>query len=118
MDEDYALDAATGTSFWREAIEKDMQNVLVAFDVLQDSITPPPDHQFMCCHMIFDIKMEDFSCKTRLIVGGHMTKTAATLAYVSVVSQETVWLALLLAALNNVDIWAADVLNTYITTPC
>ena len=33
-------------------------------------------------------------------------------------SQETVWLALLLAALNNVDIWATDVLNVYITGPC
>ena len=27
-------------------------------------------------------------------------------------------IALLVAALNNVDIWAADVLNTYITASC
>ena len=27
-------------------------------------------------------------------------------------------IALLVAVLNSVDIWAADVLNTYITAPC
>jgi len=33
-------------------------------------------------------------------------------------SGETIRIALLMAVLNNVDIWAADVLNTYITVPC
>ena len=47
-----------------------------------------------------------------------MTKTPATVTYASVMSRETVWLALLFAALNDVDMWAADVLNAYITVPC
>ncbi|KAL7474299.1 hypothetical protein ACHAW6_000277 [Cyclotella cf. meneghiniana] len=47
-----------------------------------------------------------------------MTKAPATLTYASVVSQETVRIALLTAVLNNIDIWAADVLNAYITAPC
>jgi 23S rRNA A2030 N6-methylase RlmJ len=34
------------------------------------------------------------------------------------VSRETVRIALLITLLNNVDIWAADVLNAYITVPC
>ena len=42
----------------------------------------------------------------------------ASLAYASVMSRETVRTALLLAVLNNIDIWATDVLNTYITVPC
>jgi hypothetical protein len=29
-----------------------------------------------------------------------------------------VWIALLPAALNNIDTWVVDVLNAYITTPC
>jgi hypothetical protein len=33
-------------------------------------------------------------------------------------SQETVCIALLLAALNDIEIWAADVFNAYITAPC
>lgn len=32
----YALDATIVTSFWCEAVKKEMKNVLVAFDVLQD----------------------------------------------------------------------------------
>ncbi len=49
---------------------------------------------------------------------GQMTKAPTTLAYVNFVSLETVHIALLVAALNNIDIWGADVLNAYITTPC
>jgi hypothetical protein len=95
-----------------------MKNVRVAFDVLADGVAPPPDHQFIRCHMIFDVKMEDFRRKARLVAGGHATKAPATLTYASVVSRETVRIALLIAALNDVDIWAADVLNAYITAPC
>ncbi len=62
--------------------------------------------------------MEDFHRKVQLVAGGHMTKAPATLTYASVVSRETVRIALLMAVLNNVDIWAADVLNAYITVPC
>eukprot|EP00804_Cyclotella_cryptica_P025701 CCRYP_002900-RA/>CCRYP_002900-RA protein AED:0.28 eAED:0.28 QI:0/0/0/1/1/1/2/0/294 len=50
--------------------------------------------------------------------GGHVTKAPATLTYARVMSLETVWIALLLAVLNGIDIWADDVLNAYITTPC
>ncbi|KAL7474845.1 hypothetical protein ACHAW6_000796, partial [Cyclotella cf. meneghiniana] len=69
----------------------------------------------LMCHMIFDVKMENFRRKARLVAGGLMTKAPATLTYANVVSRETVWIALLVAVLNNMDIWAADVLNTYIT---
>jgi len=44
-------------------------------------------------------------------------KAPATLTYASVMSRETVQIALPMAALNDVDIWAADVLNAYITAP-
>ncbi|KAL7475039.1 hypothetical protein ACHAW6_000975 [Cyclotella cf. meneghiniana] len=47
VDEAYAIDAATGTSFWHDAIVKEMNNVHVAFDVLKDGGAPPPDHQYM-----------------------------------------------------------------------
>ncbi|KAL7479383.1 hypothetical protein ACHAW6_005115 [Cyclotella cf. meneghiniana] len=68
--------------------------------------------------MIFDIKMEDFCYKARLVAGGHMTKAPATLTNASIVSRETLCIALLVAVLNDVDIWTDDVLNAYITVPC
>jgi hypothetical protein len=68
--------------------------------------------------MIFGVKIEDYCCKARLVARGHVTKAPATLTYASVMSQETVQIALLLAVLNDIDIWATDVLNAYITVPC
>eukprot|EP00804_Cyclotella_cryptica_P017424 CCRYP_016640-RA/>CCRYP_016640-RA protein AED:0.36 eAED:0.36 QI:0/0/0/1/1/1/2/0/217 len=87
VEEAYAIDRATGTTFWRNAIEKEMKNVSVAFDVLSDGVAPLEDHQYIRCHMIFDVKMEDFRSKAWLIAWGHVTKAPATLTYASVVSQ-------------------------------
>ncbi len=67
--------------------------------------------------MIFDIKMEDFRRKARLVAVGHMTKAPATIPYASVVSCETVRIALLMAALNDLNVKVGDVLNAYITAP-
>eukprot|EP00804_Cyclotella_cryptica_P013817 CCRYP_019427-RA/>CCRYP_019427-RA protein AED:0.38 eAED:0.39 QI:0/0/0/1/0/0/3/0/267 len=41
VEEAYAIDRATGTTFWHDAIEKEMKNVRVAFDVLADGVAPP-----------------------------------------------------------------------------
>jgi hypothetical protein len=60
VEEAYAIDKATSTTFWCNAIEKEMKIVCVALDVLADGVTPPPDHQFICNYMIFEVKREDF----------------------------------------------------------
>jgi hypothetical protein len=67
--------------------------------------------------MIFDIKMEDFRRKARLVAGGHRTEAPATITYASVVSRETVRLALTIAALNDLEVKVGNVLNAYITAP-
>jgi hypothetical protein len=54
----------------------------------------------------------------QLIARGRTTKAPATLTYASIMSQETVCIVLLVAALNDIDIWTTDVLNAYITMPC
>ncbi len=46
-----------------------------------------------------------------------MTKAPATITYASVISCETVHIALLLAALNDLNCNVGDVLNAYITAP-
>ncbi|KAL7540108.1 LOW QUALITY PROTEIN: hypothetical protein ACHAWF_008209 [Thalassiosira exigua] len=75
------------------------------------------DHQKITCHMIFDVKMEDFRRKARFVAGGHKTEVPKTITYASVVSRETVRLALLLASLNDLEVKAADIMNAYITAP-
>ena len=47
-----------------------------------------------------------------------MTEPPAALTYASVVSRESVRIGLLIAALNDLDIFAADIQNAYLTSPC
>jgi hypothetical protein len=61
--------------------------------------------------------MEDFKRKAQLVAGGHKTKAPATITYASVISRKTVRIALMLAAFNDLQVKAGDVLNAYITTP-
>jgi hypothetical protein len=67
--------------------------------------------------MVFNIKMEDFTRKARLVAGRHMTNATSTIMYASVVSRETVRIALLMAALNDLEVKAGDVLNANVTAP-
>jgi hypothetical protein len=51
------------------------------------------------------------------VTGGHQTNAPATITYASMVSRETVCLALTIASLNDLEVKVGDVLNTYITAP-
>jgi hypothetical protein len=46
-----AIDRRTGTNFWRDAIEKEMSNVMVAFE-FSDDPNPPVEYAKATCHMI------------------------------------------------------------------
>jgi len=69
--------------------------------------------------MIFDIKMDrEFTIKASHVAGSHMTETPASSTYSSVISRESVRVAFLLAALNKLELIAADVGNAYLNVPC
>jgi hypothetical protein len=59
--------------------------------------------------MIFDVKMEDFRRKARFVTGGHTTDAPHVMIYASVVSRESVSIALTLAALNDLDVMMGDI---------
>jgi len=46
-----------------------------------------------------------------------MTDVPPTITYSSAVGCETVWIALTLAALNDLDVKVADIMNAYVTAP-
>ena len=117
VEEALAIDKKNNNTFWADAIAKEMKNVKVAFKILEDGENPPPGYQFVRCHLVFDIKMEDFRRKARLVAGGHMTDVPPTITYASVVSRETVRIALTIAALNDLEVKVADILNAYVTAP-
>ena len=69
--------------------------------------------------MIFDVKMgENFRQKARLVGGGHMTEAPSSITYSSVVSRDSIRIALTIAALNGLDLLDCDIQNAYLTAKC
>lgn len=110
-----AIDAKTETTFWRDAIEKEMRNVMPAFE-FKDNNKMPVGCKHITCHMIFDVKF-DLLRKARFVAGGHQTDPPKESTYASVVSRDSVRLAFLIAALNDLGVLAADVQSAYINAP-
>jgi hypothetical protein len=103
-----------------DAIRTEMRNVRPAFEVWDKSESEiPVGYQRIWCHMIFDVKMgENFRRKALFVAGGHTTETPASITYASVVSCDSVQLALLIALLNNLQVVACDIQNAYLTADC
>jgi hypothetical protein len=66
--------------------------------------------------MIFDVKL-DLTRKARYVAGGHQMDPPKDMAYASVVFRDSVMLAFLLAAVNDLNILAANVQNAYPNAP-
>ena len=113
----YAIDRENGNNFWKDAILKEMKNNKIAFNILKEDEKVPIGHKQIRCHLIFDVKM-DFTRKARYVAGGHMTDPPASITYSSAVSRESVRIALLIAALNDLDVLSADVGNAYLNAKC
>ena len=70
VEEAIAIDKKNDNTFWTDAIAKEMKNVRIKFKILEGDEKVPVGYQFIKTHMIFDIKMEDFRRKARLVAGG------------------------------------------------
>jgi hypothetical protein len=126
MEEALCLDAANGNHFWEDAIKKEMSKACIEYipvegctpdQVRANEINQLRGYQEIRCHIVFDVKI-DFSRKACFVAGGHMTDTPNTLTYSSVVSQDSVKIAFLIAALNDINIMACNIGNAYLNAPC
>ena len=54
----------------RDGISNDINAVMIAFKMFDEGEKPPPTYQEIICHMIFDIKMEDFRRRAQYVAGG------------------------------------------------
>ena len=66
---------------------------------------------------IFYIKIY-FSIKAWMVSNGAMTEAPLSQTYYSVISRDSVFFALLIAKLNDLDIIVCDVGNAYLNAPC
>jgi hypothetical protein len=111
------LDKDTNNTLWQDAVHKEMKNVRIAFNILNGEAAVPPTYQQITCHMIFDVKLEDFRRKARFMAGGHTTETTHAMNYANVVSRESVRIALTLADLNDLEVKMVDIENAYLAAP-
>ena len=59
-----------------------------------------------------------FTRKARFVAGGHTIYPPSSISYSSVVSRESVCIAFILAALNDLKIISCDIGNAYLNAPC
>ena len=79
-----------------------------------------PGYKEIGYHIIFNVKMDvHFTRKSRLVANGHETEYVPNWdTYSSVVSRDSVQLAFLYEALNDLDIFSCDISNAYLEAPC
>lgn len=116
VNEAIEFDRKNGNRNWQNAIDKEMLNIGVAFEILEDETPTPIGWTKVTGHMIFDIKL-DFTYKVRWVLDGHRTSDVSGSTYAGVVSRESVRIALTYATLNGLDVCAGDIRNAYIQAP-
>ena len=60
----------------------------------------------------------DFTWKAKFVANGSTTEAPVALCYSSVVSRDSVRIAFLLAALNDLEVFPCDIGNAYLNVPC
>ena len=113
VEESLALDKQNGNTLWHDAIEKEIENSRIYFEVLDKDASVPVGYIEIACHLIFDVKM-DLTRKARYVADGHLTDPLSSMTYASMAGQDTVRIAFLVAALNNLNIFAGDIQNSHL----
>ena len=53
----YELDRKNGNNLWKEALEMEMYNIGVAFEILEDGKSAPAGYTEVSGHLIWSVKM-------------------------------------------------------------
>ena len=116
INEAYAIDKKNGDTSWRNAIDKEMGNLKVAFDILEDDENLPVGWTKSSGHLVFDVRMT-LERKARWVKDGHKTPQPENSTYAGVVSRESVRIAFTYASLMGLDVCACDIQNAYLQAP-
>jgi len=115
VDEALAIDKANGNTLWKDAIEKELGQILEyeTFKILPHGERAPTDHKRVLLHLVFDVK-HDGRRKACLVAVGHVTDPGNEEVYSSVVAPEGARLVMFLADYNGLDIMCGDVGNAFL----
>ena len=111
------LDKANGDHAWEEAINKELGQIQ-EFGTFRHMLKEESLSEFQKIpyHIVFDVKF-DGCHKARLVAGGNFTDQPSEDVYSGVVSLESIRLLFVLAAMNKLDIWTADIGNAFLCAP-
>ena len=108
------LDRKNGNNLWREALLKELAQ-LDEFEVFRPlkSGESLEGYERLPYHVVWDCKF-DFRRKARIVLQGDKQTAPTDDSYSGVVSLTTVRLMFLLATMNKLHLWAADVGNAFL----
>ena len=103
-------------TMWRDTLAKEMYNVDIMLKVLEEGQQAPAGWHKVTGHLIWDMKMYSHGRQ-----GGSWMATKTTdpigSMFSGVVSRESVRISFTYAALNGLDICAANICNAYLQAP-
>ena len=112
----YKLDKINNDREWEGSMDKEIGSINnhQVFIILEDDEPLPEGYKLIPYHFVFDAKF-DGRRKACLVAGGHMAPDVPeNEIYSGVVSIETIRVAFVLAAMNNLDVCAADVSTAFL----
>ena len=113
------IDLENKNTLWQDATKSEMKVARPAFELHEGPVSELIGYQKIRCHLVYDVKLgENFRRKARYCANGSTTDTPTSLTYSSVVSRDSVRIALTVAALNDLDILVCDIEGAYLTAQC
>ena len=112
----YKLDKINNDRDWEDSMDKEVGSINShqVFIILEENEPLPKGYKLIPYHYVFDAKF-DGRKKSRLVAGGHRAPDVPeNEIYSGVVSIETIRVAFVLAAMNNLDVCAADVSTAFL----
>ena len=100
----------------RHTQEGNVQHWRVAFELLEMEQKAPARWTKGTGQLVWDVKM-DFTRKAQWVLDSHKMADPEGSTYAGVVSHESVRIALTYAALNGLDVCAANIQNAYLQAP-
>jgi hypothetical protein len=98
-------DRSNSNTLWKDALAKEMTEVGVAFEVLEEEMKAPIGWSKVTGHLVWDVKM-DFTRKARWVLDGHnKTPNPIRSNYAGVVSRDSIQIAFTYAALNDLVVF-------------
>ena len=110
------LDQVNGDLLWKEATDSELISInkFKTFRVLKKGEAISAGYKCIPYHMIYDVKF-DGRCKCWLVAGGHCTPDVPPEeVYSGVVSMDTICIVFVIAALNGLEVCAADISTAFL----